>query len=59
METFVELLCPECSKHWEATPSALPDPDESFDCPNCGERRRPSEFTRTARDLEVLREELS
>lgn len=48
METFLEPLCPECSKHWESTPSVLPDPDESFDCPDCGERRRPSEFTRTA-----------
>jgi tRNA(Ile2) C34 agmatinyltransferase TiaS len=59
MERFLEPLCPECSKHWESTPSALPDPDESFDCPDCGERRRPSEFTPTAWDLEVLPEELS
>lgn len=56
METFVELLCPECNKHWEATPAALPNTDESFDCPDCGERRPLSEFARTTRDLEVLRD---
>jgi predicted RNA-binding Zn-ribbon protein involved in translation (DUF1610 family) len=56
MEAFVELACPECGKHWEESLSELPDPKESFDCPDCGERRPLSEFARTNTDLEVLRE---
>ena len=58
MEAFVELLCPACEKHWEASPSALPAPSEPFDCPDCGERRPLSEFARTDRDLDIVRESL-
>jgi DNA-directed RNA polymerase subunit RPC12/RpoP len=56
MEAFVELVCPECSKHWEASLSELPGPKASFDCPDCGSRRPLSEFARTSRDLEVIRD---
>ena len=55
---FVELVCPACEKYWEKAPSEMPEPNESFDCPDCGERRPLSEFTRSERDLEVLRESL-
>lgn len=56
MEAFVELVCPECEKHWEESPSNLPDPDASFDCPDCEGRHPLSEYARTNTDLEVLRE---
>lgn len=52
----MELVCPECEKYWEATPSDLPGADEQFDCPDCGERRPLSEFARSSRDLEIVRE---
>jgi len=55
-EAFVQLRCPECLKAWEATPSDLPDLDAEFCCPDCGERRHLSEFCRTDRDIETLRE---
>ena len=55
-ETYVRLLCPECGKAWEASPRELPDPAENFDCPNCHATRRTSEFTRTDRDLETLKQ---
>lgn len=58
-EAFVELVCPDCRKHWESTPSKLPAPDKSFDCPDCGTRRRLAEFTRTSLDLEVVRDATS
>ncbi|MFW5949963.1 MAG: hypothetical protein ACOCR6_01255 [archaeon] len=54
-EAYVRLLCPECTKEWEATPRDLPAPDEHFRCPECNEQRRVSEFMRTDRDLEMLR----
>jgi predicted RNA-binding Zn-ribbon protein involved in translation (DUF1610 family) len=58
MEAFAELVCPACGKYWEASPTDLPAPKESFECPDCGERRPLSEFTRTSRDLEIVRESL-
>lgn len=56
MESFVELVCPSCEKYWEASPSELPEPDDPFDCPDCGERRPLAEFARTSRDLEIVRD---
>lgn len=55
-EAYIQLLCPACNKNWERTPRDLPAHDEQFECPDCGERRPTAEFTRTARDLETLRE---
>jgi len=55
VETYVRLLCPECTKQWEAAPGELPPHDRTFDCPDCGERRRLAEFARTDRDLETLK----
>jgi len=55
-EAYVRLVCPECRKEWESTPRDLPAPDELFTCPDCDEQRRLSEFMRTDRDLETLRE---
>lgn len=55
-EAYVRILCPECTKAWESTPRALPAPKASFQCPDCGEQRRLSEFMRTERDLETIRE---
>jgi len=55
-ETYVRLLCPECGKDWEASPDDLPDPTDTFHCPNCHASRPTSEFTRTERDLETLKQ---
>jgi uncharacterized Zn ribbon protein len=55
-EAFVQLLCPECEKNWEATPTDLPAPDAEFTCPDCEAERRTAEFMRTDRDLEVLKD---
>ncbi|MFB6105719.1 MAG: hypothetical protein ABEJ70_01970 [Halobacteriaceae archaeon] len=55
-EAYVQLLCPECTKHWEATPGELPRPQENFSCPNCHATRRLAEFMRTDRDLETLKQ---
>lgn len=55
-EALVELACPNCEKLWEEDANYMPDPKESFACPPCGAERRTSEFCRTERDLEVLRE---
>jgi predicted RNA-binding Zn-ribbon protein involved in translation (DUF1610 family) len=56
VETFVRLLCPECGKDWEATPSKLPESRNNFSCPSCHATRRLAEFMRTERDLETLRQ---
>jgi ssDNA-binding Zn-finger/Zn-ribbon topoisomerase 1 len=55
-EAYVQLLCPECNKDWESTPSELPEPAENFSCPDCHATRRLSEFMRTDRDLETLKQ---
>ncbi len=55
-ETYVRLVCPECSKDWEESPDDLPPHDEMFHCPNCHAGRRTAEFTRTERDLETLKQ---
>jgi DNA-directed RNA polymerase subunit RPC12/RpoP len=54
-EAYVRLLCPECQKEWESTPSQLPDPRRTFHCPNCHNSRRLAEFMRTDRDLQTLK----
>jgi predicted RNA-binding Zn-ribbon protein involved in translation (DUF1610 family) len=54
-EAYVRLLCPECGKHWESTPSALPGHRRTFHCPGCHASRLLAEFTRTERDLETLK----
>jgi len=55
-EAWIDLRCPDCTNDWEANPADLPDPGAAFTCDDCGNTRPLSEFTRTARDLEILRE---
>jgi len=54
-EAYVRLLCPECGKHWESTPSDLPEHTSSFHCPGCHASRRLAEFARTDHDLATLK----
>ncbi|RDI70319.1 DUF7836 family putative zinc-binding protein [Halopelagius longus] len=56
VEAFVRLLCPECRKDWESAPTDLFDPKENFTCEGCGTTRRLSEFMRTERDLETVKQ---
>jgi hypothetical protein len=56
VETFVRLVCPECPKDWEQTPSSLPHHRENFTCSACGTTRRLAEFMRTKRDLQTLQQ---
>lgn len=51
----MRLVCPECTKDWEANPGDLPAVDENFSCPDCHATRRTAEFMRTDRDLENLK----
>lgn len=55
METYVRLLCPECGKKWQESPSDLPDPSTTFQCPSCNADRPLSEFARTEHDLQNLK----
>jgi predicted RNA-binding Zn-ribbon protein involved in translation (DUF1610 family) len=55
-EAFVQLVCPDCTKDWEAPPMDLPTADADFTCPDCGTERPVAEFMRTDRDLRVLKE---
>ncbi|WP_247729333.1 hypothetical protein [Halovivax limisalsi] len=54
-EATVRLLCPECTKDWQVSPTELPAPKDLFHCPNCHASRRTAEFTRTDRDLRTLK----
>jgi tRNA(Ile2) C34 agmatinyltransferase TiaS len=56
VEAFVRLLCPECSKDWETSPSELPAHRQNFTCSACGTTRRLAEFMRTERDLETVKQ---
>ncbi|MFT4957327.1 MAG: NMD protein affecting ribosome stability and mRNA decay [Halobacteriales archaeon] len=53
-EAYVQLLCPECTKDWQTSPSSLPDPKDMLHCPNCHATRLTAEFMRTERDLQTL-----
>jgi predicted RNA-binding Zn-ribbon protein involved in translation (DUF1610 family) len=53
-EAWIQLTCPECGKDWEVNPSAMPDVEDDFTCPDCAERRPLAEFTRTQRDFEIV-----
>jgi predicted RNA-binding Zn-ribbon protein involved in translation (DUF1610 family) len=55
VETYVRLLCPECGKDWETAPTELPEPGETFHCPNCHATRRTAEYMRTDHDLSTLK----
>jgi len=55
-EAYVRLLCPECTKAWQATPGELPESHRVLHCPNCHASRRVSEFTRTEHDLRTLKQ---
>jgi ssDNA-binding Zn-finger/Zn-ribbon topoisomerase 1 len=54
-EAYVRLLCPECDKNWDSTPSDLPEHTQVYDCPTCDASRRLAEFMRTDRDLQTLK----
>jgi tRNA(Ile2) C34 agmatinyltransferase TiaS len=56
VEAFVRLLCPECGKEWESSPTDLPETRRNFSCSNCHATRRLTEFMRTERDLEIVRQ---
>lgn len=56
VEAFVRLLCPECGKEWESNPSDLPPSRTNQSCSNCHATRRLSEFMRTERDLEIVKQ---
>jgi len=55
-EAYVRLLCPECKKDWESSPGDLPASNRTFHCPNCHASRPMAEFTRTADDLNTLKQ---
>ena len=56
VEAFVTLRCPECQKEWESNPSDLPETRDNFSCPSCHATRRLTQFMRTERDLEIVRQ---
>ncbi|MCL9816930.1 hypothetical protein [Natronocalculus amylovorans] len=56
VEAFVRLVCPECGKEWQETPTDLPEVRKNFSCPACHATRRLSEFMRTDRDLRAVKQ---
>ena len=55
-EAFVRLLCPECGKEWQDSPSDLHGVRKNFSCPSCHATRRLAEFMRTERDMEMVQQ---
>lgn len=55
-EAWISVQCPECGDVWEDSPNDLPAPDVEFHCPKCEAIRPTSEFMKTHRDLEILRD---
>jgi hypothetical protein len=53
-EAWIQLSCPTCDEQWQENPTELPKPGESFTCDHCEATRTVSEFTKTARDFEML-----
>jgi len=56
VEAFVRLVCPECNKDWQETPTGLPEVRRNFSCPDCHATRRLTEFFRTERDMEAVQQ---
>ncbi len=56
VEAFVRLVCPECGKEWQDNPVELPNVRTNFSCQHCHATRRLSEFMRTERDLEAVKQ---
>jgi predicted RNA-binding Zn-ribbon protein involved in translation (DUF1610 family) len=54
-EAYAELTCPDCDKLWEIDANTAPAPDADHRCPDCGAGYTLAEFTRTSRDLQVVR----
>ncbi|MFB6135399.1 MAG: hypothetical protein ABEJ04_01440 [Halobacteriaceae archaeon] len=55
-EAWIQLRCPACQEDWESNPADLPAPDQSFECPHCGEDASMREFMKTPRALDILAE---
>jgi hypothetical protein len=55
-EAWIRLRCPDCDEQWQANPADLHAPDLAFSCEHCEGTRPLSEFTKTARDFEILEE---
>jgi len=55
-EAWIQLQCPDCGEQWEANPADLSEPAAEFACKECSGTARLSEFTKTARDFEILDE---
>jgi len=55
-EAWLQLECPDCNDHREATVHDLSTPETEYACPSCGSRRPLREFMATTRDLEVLQQ---
>ncbi len=56
VDAFVRLVCPECTKEWQANPAELQELRSNFSCPDCHATRRLTEFMRTERDLEAVKQ---
>ncbi|SNR32819.1 DUF7836 family putative zinc-binding protein [Halorubrum vacuolatum] len=56
VEAFIRLVCPECRKGWQDNPADLPALRTNFNCPSCHATRRLTEFMRTERDLEAVKQ---
>ncbi len=56
VEAFVRLICPECRKEWQDNPASLQGLRTNFSCPSCHATRRLTEFMRTERDLEAVKQ---
>ncbi|AWB27831.1 DUF7836 family putative zinc-binding protein [Halococcoides cellulosivorans] len=54
-EAWIQLTCPDCDHEYSKTATTLPGPDATHTCDDCDGAAPLSEFTRTARDLEILR----
>ena len=56
VDAFVRLVCPECGKEWQDNPAELRDLRSNFSCSACHATRRLTEFMRTERDLEAVKQ---
>jgi uncharacterized Zn ribbon protein len=55
-EAWIQIQCPDCTTEWEERVSELPASGKQFQCDHCDTYSSMAEFTKTARDLEVLRD---
>lgn len=55
-EGWIQLECVDCEEQWDANPADLPSPGNEYSCDHCDSERPITEFMKTQRGFDILKE---